>query len=54
MQIGLTLVLVLFAASARSYQILHDDGSCSCESIEVVSTSEDVADKHAAVMGSYR
>ena len=48
------LVLVTLVPLCQCYQVLHDDGTCSCSSLEIVTTSEDVNDKHAAVMGSYR
>ena len=34
--------------------MIHDDGQCQCDSVEVVSTRPDVTEKHANLLGTYR
>ncbi len=48
------LLLALLADSSSGYHVFHDDGSCSCEQVEVVSSNAEVAKKHGQLLGTYR
>ncbi len=48
------LALLLSLSSSWAYHVIHDDGTCTCEQVEVVSSNPEVVRKHGALLGTYR